>query len=127
MIIKVIKDSIIYRGEINALGTEFECDDAVAKSLIERGFATPTSVVITNEIEEDTVEEKVIEHKSFLDAEQLENEFSYQELKKLASDMGLSAKGSKAELIERITAEEVGYELPEEADCEEMPNTDMPE
>ena len=43
-----------------------------------------------------------------LDAGQFE-EYSYKELQKLAKDMGLSAGGTRDELIARITAEEVQY------------------
>lgn len=123
MLIKVIKDSIIYKSEIKAVNAEFECDDAIADSLIKRKLA-----------------EKVETFKGFLDPEHLADEFSYQELKKLASDMGLSAKGTKDELIERISAVEVetgeivGEEKIDEVlsdenedEPEELPNTEMPE
>lgn len=50
-----------------------------------------------------------------LDAGQFAD-YSYKELQKLAKDMGLSATGSKDELIERITTAEVQYEADAEAE-----------
>lgn len=48
--------------------------------------------------------------KGHLDPEQLET-MSYNELKKLAKDMGLATDGKKEDLIERIAAEEVETEV----------------
>ena len=56
--------------------------------------------------------------KANLDTEDLEN-WSVKELKKLARDMGLSTSGTKAELVERITAEEVEISPETAADQEE--------
>ena len=127
MFIKVIKDSIIYKGEIKALNKEFECDNAIAASLIERGYAEAVGEVD---------EAKLVGH---LDPADLET-YSYQELKKLAADLGVSANGKKEELIERIAALEVeveaeavldelpeGEEPAEGIDADELPFTEMPE
>lgn len=56
--------------------------------------------------------------KANLDPEDLEN-WSVKELKKLAKDMGLSTSGTKAEIIERIAAEEVEIDPETAADQEE--------
>ncbi|MCI8507560.1 MAG: hypothetical protein HFJ06_03195 [Lachnospiraceae bacterium] len=44
----------------------------------------------------------------YLDENDLES-MNYRDLKQLAKDIGLSAKGSKEELIQRITAEQINY------------------
>lgn len=103
MLIKVIKDSVIHRGVIYKKGEGFECDEAVANSLIDRGFAEKLGEV----------------RKGFLDPEQF-NDYSLADLKKLAADMGLPTTGKKSELIERICAEEVEFE-PEPISPEEEP------
>ena len=59
-----------------------------------------------------------------LDAGQFAD-YSYNELKKLAKDMGLSASGTKEELIERISATEV--EIPEEDSEEDSEGEDANE
>ena len=53
--------------------------------------------------------------KANLDPQDLEN-WSLKELKKLAKDMGLSTSGTKAELVERIAAEEVEFDPDTKAD-----------
>ena len=63
--------------------------------------------------------------KKYLDKKQLEEEFKVEELRELAKAMGLSAKGKKAELIERIAAEEV--EVPDEDEQAEKDSNDVPE
>lgn len=64
--------------------------------------------------------------KKYLDKKQLEEEFKVDELRELAKAMGLSTEGKKAELIERIAAEEV--EVPDdeqsEKDSSDVPETD---
>lgn len=60
--------------------------------------------------------------KANLDPQDLEN-WSLKELKKLAKDMGLSTSGTKAELIERIAAEEVEIDPQTTADQEEEEET----
>lgn len=126
MLIKVIKDSIIHKGEIYNIDDAFECDNGIAESLIERGFASPYQS--NNVVEEPTIEEE--EMTGHLDPTDLET-YSYQDLKKLASDLGVSANGTKKELIERISAVEVGIPadavFENEAEAEEFPNTSMPE
>lgn len=131
MLVKVIKDSVIHRGEVIRTGKTFTCDDSIGESLIERNL-------VERIYDAEVVEDAVAPVKPFegmetghLDPNDLAENYSYQELKKLASDLGVSAKGSKEELIERISAVEVGYEaeavVEEEEEAEELPNTDMPE
>lgn len=60
--------------------------------------------------------------KANLDPQDLEN-WSLKELKKLAKDMELSTSGTKAELIERIAAEEVEIEPETAADQEDEEET----
>ena len=73
--------------------------DALAKS--DAVFEAAKAIFDKQETEE--TEETVTGH---LDPAQLET-MSYNELKKLAKDMGLATDGKKEELIERIAAEEV--------------------
>lgn len=121
MKVTVIKDSVIYKGVIYTVNDTFDADDAIAVSLEKRGYVTPAIEVVNVE----TVDEEV-PTTGHLDSEDLAN-MSYQDLKKLASDLGLSANGKKEELIERISACEV--EVPSDAVVEEdeLPNTSMPE
>lgn len=124
MLVKVVKDSIIYQGNIYKTGTTFEIDDVIAEQLIQDGNV----VAYSNEVKEEVAEDSHEEQKTMtgtLDTNQL-SEMTYQDLKKLASDMGLSANGTKKELIERISKVEV--EVTEEDEVEgEAPNTSMPE
>lgn len=114
MNVTVIKDSVIYNGKIYAKDESFEANDLIGKSLIERGYVAEVD------------EAKVLT--GHLDKTQLE-EMSYNDLKALASQMDLSAKGSKAELIERICGAEVSVDedAVDEETTDEMPDTSMPE
>lgn len=123
MLIEIVKSSVIYGLEIKKLGDQFDCDNAIAKSLIARGYAKEVGAE-----EEQPMTGKI-------DPAQLE-ELSYTELKALAKDLGLSTKGTKTELIARIADVEVelGEELEtvdeieeENEDFDELPNTSMPE
>lgn len=62
--------------------------------------------------------------KKYLDKKQLE-EYKLDELRELAKSMGLSTEGKKAELIERIAAEEV--EVPDEDEQPKKDSNDVPE
>lgn len=122
MRVTVIKDSVIYNGKIIENGKSFDANDLIGQSLIERGY-----VAIAGSVEETVDEAKVLT--GHLDEAQLRG-MSYADLKRLAAQMELDAKGTKEELINRITAEEV--DVPEEAVVEdeisdEMPDTSMPE
>lgn len=103
----------------------FECDDAQAARLVRLGVAAyVTEQQATTESSEDPAAdserpeqttgsepEKATGH---LDREQLES-MDYNELKKLAADMGVKATGKKkADLIDAIAAVEV--ELSDEVD-----------
>lgn len=124
MLIEIIKEneSVIYQGSIFKKGDVLKMDDAVAASLMKRGYVAAVkaeTIAVEPDAEETAEENQIAGH---LDREQLE-EMTYQELKKLAADMGLDANGKKAELIERIVAETVYVDA---EDCE-MPDTSMPE
>ena len=121
MKVTVIKDSVIYKGIIYKVNDTFDADDAIAISLEKRGYVTPAIEVVNIETVDDEVPST-----GHLDTEDLEN-MTYQDLKKLASELGVSADGKKADLIERISAVEV--EVPSDAvvEEEELPNTSMPE
>ena len=115
----------------------FECDDAQADRLVRLGVAeyvgaqymavdpeTEHTVDPDEEPAETAQEpEKVYGH---LDAEDLET-WDYNDLKKLAADMGVTPKGKKkADYIAAIVAEEV--ELGPEVDPEEVEDPDeLPE
>lgn len=103
----------------------FECDDAQAARLVRLGVAAyVTEQQVTTEPSEDPAanskepgqtpgseSEKLTGH---LDAAELES-WEYNELKKLAADMGVTPKGKKkADLIDAIVAVEV--ELGDEVD-----------
>lgn len=131
----VIKEneSVIYNGIIYKNGEAFEANDLIAKSLIERGY-----------VKEENSEEEAKMQTGYLDKEQLEA-MSYPDLKSLASQMGLDAKGKKEELIARICEAEVNVEeettegITEDENTEganseeetteggDLPNTSMPE
>ena len=114
------KESVIYNGSIYEYGNELEMDKAIAESLIERGYAKEVAEVEAVIDEETTTAEQGESSESNYDTEDL-SEMSYQNLKKLAKEMGLNAAGTKEELIERISA-------CEDTDMEdEAPNTDMPD
>lgn len=126
------KESVIYNGIIYKNGEAFEANDLIAKSLIEREY-----------VAEENPEEEAKIQTGYLDKEQLEA-MPYPELKSLASQLGLDAKGKKEELIERICNTEVNVEedaivenseeTTEDENTEEetteggdLPNTSMPE
>ena len=126
----IVNESVVYNGSIYKANDIMFVDDAVGTSLIKRGVITAFE-----DIEEEAVEEFIEEEtfKGHLDKEDLET-WSFDELKKLATDMGLSVPRKKADLIEVICAETV--EAPAEAivteeeaeeEIEELPNTSMPE
>lgn len=126
--IKVIndKESVIYRNQIYIFGDEFEIEDTdVAMSLMERGYveAVTDSPELYPEVETASVE-----------AEGSLEEMSYQDLKKMASEMGIDASGKKNELIERIRNHVANSTIDETTDDEdpeeivdEAPITSMPE
>lgn len=119
VLVKVINSSIVHQGNIYKKGDEFELDSIIAESLEKEGYVQSFQ------------EGEFVEGN--LASDDLES-MSYQDLKKLASDLGVTAKGSKEELIQKIidTKNEVTVEekVPEEDDEEvegEIPNTSMPE
>ena len=111
----------------------FECDDEQADRLVRLGVAAyveeakaeaPEEVKEPDEESGDATQEpeKVYGH---LDAEELET-WDYNDLKKLAADMGVKPKGQKkADYIAAIVAEqvEIGPEVDpeEEEDPDELP------
>lgn len=133
MKVLVVKDSVIYQGQIYKTNTSFDLDDVLAKELIKNGIAVSYSnkkeeVVAESASEDSPEEQKEVKTVTVtFDKESLE-EMKYQELKKLASDMGLDASGKKEELVERIANELVEVDTDEVAEDEEdLPNTSMPE
>ena len=125
---RVIKtdESVIYQGKIHSFGDEFEVNDEIGKSLIERGYIAGVDYTPALPYEDEAVAEP--EAEEIADGIEIKDisGMSYPELKAYASELGLSASGRKDELIERIN--EYFGKL-EEADTEgdELPNTDMPE
>lgn len=117
MNLTVIKDSVIYNGKIYAKGEVIEnANEVIGKSLIERGYV------------EETNEADILT--GHLDEAQLQ-EMSYQDLKRLASQMGLDTTGKKGDLIARISGVEVSTEddavIGEDNPSDNLPNTSMPE
>ena len=121
-------ESVIYKGNIYGYGDSFEVDDSIGKSLIERGY-----------IQGETEKADLFEEEEVCDVKAELEEMSYQDLKAYASELGVSAKGKREELEERIlkalaeNIEDASEELAdfeeaeeEEADSE-LPNTSMPE
>lgn len=131
MKVKVIKDSVIYKGKIYKLDDEFELKDVLAQSLMESGYVTAFNEGEFTDIEDDSQEEQeTIEGN--LSIEQLQ-EMKYSDLKKLASDLKVGATGTKEELIEKIASVNVEVEAPyddeiiEEDEDGELPQTGMPD
>lgn len=115
-------ESVIYNGKIYSHGQSFDVDDVIGKSLMERGYVSSAEVKDEEELQD-----------AVADSDDLDK-MSYPDLKSLAAQLGLDAKGRKDELIERIRAhaeaapeehDDLDDSAPEESD--ELPNTDMPE
>lgn len=115
-------ESVIYNGKIYSHGQSFEVDDVIGKSLMERGYVSSAEV-----------EDEAELHDAVVDSGDLDK-MSAADLKSLAAQLGLDAKGRKDELIQRIRAH--AEAAPEESDdledsdaeeSDELPNTDMPE
>ena len=86
----------------------FECSDEQADRLVRLGVAVYVEDVKQQD-DTDTKQDGETEStmKAHLDAEELEN-WDYNELKKLAAEMGVEVKGNKkADYIAAIAAEEV--------------------
>lgn len=115
-------ESVIYNEKIYCCGDEFEIDEAIGKSLIERGLIAGVTA------NENLFPEEVAAADETLEAVEMRadiDEMSYSELKSYASELGLSAIGKKGELIARI--KEHLSDLDEADDSDEIPNTSMPE
>lgn len=115
MEVLIIKDSVIKNGEIIPCGNTIELDEENAHRLIKMGI-----VEAVDKVHDEALAEEAESLTGYLDAEQLED-MKVEDLRKLAKDMGLDSTGKKAELIERITAEEVQVDVEDD----EMPNTGM--
>lgn len=76
---------IVNKGVFN-IGTIIEVDEKLAKNLIEQGVA----VEYIEEVQ--TIEKEEIDY----------NELTVKELKEILEEKGLSTKGKKADLIERL-------------------------
>lgn len=133
------QESVIYKDQIYKFGDEFEIDEVIGKSLVERGYIAVMTdnaelfnedevmEVPADEVEEKDlfaeVEEESKEAQEGIEIREVES-MSYPELKAYASVLGLSASGKKDELIARINEHLEGLD---EAEADELPNTDMPE
>lgn len=91
----------------------FELEDSKAKRIIGLGVAVKVDSSdeepageLTEESADETADDEEVSIKGHLDAEQL-TEYSKEELKNLAKDLGVSTSGSKEQLIDRIIAVEV--------------------
>ena len=94
----------------------FECDDAQAAHFVELGVAEYVGEQPKEQADSSQETENTTGH---LDAEQLA-EMDYNELKKLAADMGVKPVGkTKADYIDAIVAAEV--EPGDEDDGDELP------
>ena len=127
-----IKYTDAHGNERHALKTAesgpFECDDAQADRLVEKGVAeyvdTAEAAVPESQQDEDqgeaSPEPKTI--RGHLDAADLET-WDYNELKKLAADMGVKPEGQKkADYIAAIVAVEVEADADDAyADDDELP------
>lgn len=114
-VLKKFKDKVT--GEIRKIGDVFEC----SKERLEEIQRTDKSLVEMLDVSDEDGQEEdeslkqeedgsgsMHEGAGHLDKGKLE-EMDYNDLKKLAKDMGLLAKGSKEELVERIAAEQIEY------------------
>ena len=128
--VKVIKDSVIYDGKIYKLDDTFKLDDIIATELIKNGNVVAfqeAEIIEPDNAEDSQVEQDVLT--GTLDAEDLKS-MKKDDLVRLAQQMGLDTKGTKDELIERISNVEVEVDEEEEDDVEEtdeLPNTSMPD
>lgn len=83
---------------------DFECSDEQADRLVALGVAAYVGSESRSSHQSEEIEPTVNEH---FDAESLES-WNYNELKKLAADMGIEVKGKKkADYIAAIIAQEV--------------------
>lgn len=95
----------------------FECDDAQAARLVGLGVAEYVSEKAADPVPQSEAQEGTGKLTGHLDAEALEK-WDYNNLKKLAADMGVHpASQKKADLIAAIVAEEVEVD---EADAVEI-------
>lgn len=105
----------------------FECDDAQAAHLVSLGQAEYVSAPKAQQEEQadgTQEDEKVTGH---LDAAQLE-EMDYNDLKKLAAEMGVKPNGNKkADYIEALVAVEVELGDEIEVDDDEDADNELPE
>lgn len=116
-------ESVIYNGTIFKCDDIFEVEDTVGKSLIERGYVKATEQEIEQTESQPTEEAEV--KTEYLDESDLK-EMSYSELRRLATQKGVSANGKKDDLIKRIVSAEAAVDTEEAEDEGDLPNTDMP-
>lgn len=124
MKVTVIKDSVIYQQTIYKEGQSFDCDDAIATSLLERGYV---SVKGGEETAKALADAGIETLDVPFNREQLE-EMDRTELIALAKDLGLKASGKNSEIIERIVEfHEIEEIENNDEELGEMPDTGMPE
>lgn len=102
----------------------FSLPDAKEESLVARGIAVKVDEVKMGASVEKAKNAKVAQVqqdkkkvKGYLDKEEL-NAMDYNDLKKLAAKLGIPAKGTREELVEKIAATEVEAEEVDEAETE---------
>ena len=121
----VIKDSVIHGQRIYKTGEAFELDNAVAQSLIERGYVTP-EIHQPEDLPSNSDEEPIggIEYSR----EELAK-FDRKELQRLAKNLGVKASGTNEEIIERVAELHAVEETADDEELgeDELPNTSMPE
>lgn len=122
--VTVIKDSVIHRQQIYKINDSFMLDDKVAVRLLEDGYV---SIEGGEEVAEVLAEAGIETLDVPFQKNQLE-EMEYAEVVQLAKDLGVKASGKKTDIIERILESQSDDEVIEDdADCDEAPNTGMPE
>lgn len=98
---EIVPDSVLVPGAIARMIAAGKIAESAEGPLLPSAASLETEA--TDEVHAEEENEVVTGH---IDAEQLE-EMSYNDLKAMAKEMGLSTKGTKDELIARIAAAEV--------------------
>ena len=98
---EIVPDSVLVPGAITRLILAGKIAESAEGPLLPSAASLETEE--TDSVQAEENKEMIAGH---LDAEQLE-EMSYNDLKAMAKEMGLSTKGTKDELIARIAAAEV--------------------
>ena len=122
MKVTVVKDSVIYNQTIYKKDESFECDDAIAISLLEREYV---SIEGGEEVAQALTDAGIETLTVPFERAELEL-LDRAELVQLAKDLGVKANGKSEEIIERILEVHVDEEEDSES-TDDMPATGMPE